>query len=149
MILTCHLLTGAAIASKIRPVPLALILAFLSHYLLDFIPHRDYSAENIFKRRWRKAKLDFLKIFLDFSLGILLVWLLSGKSLIISAAVFLAVLPDGLTFLAWVFPKNKLLSKHCLFHQETIHFIKNKKVSLFWRIFSQVLVFSGAIYLLL
>ena len=35
MILTCHLLAGAAIASKIGIIPLALVLAFLSHYFRD------------------------------------------------------------------------------------------------------------------
>jgi len=135
MIFTCHLLTGAAIASKIQSAPLALGLAFLSHYVLDFIPHREYSVKNIFEKRWRKSKLDFLKIFLDFSFGILLILFFSknpcllstsfwnGKLIIYSGAFF-AVLPDGFTFLALIFEKSKVLGRHYHFHQNTIHFFK-------------------------
>jgi len=135
MILTCHLLIGAAIASKIQPAPLALGLAFLSHYFLDFIPHQEYSLKNIFEKRWRKSKLDFLKIFLDFSFGILLILLFSknpcpkpdlflGFEPIIYAGAFFAVLPDGFTFLALIFEKSKILGKHHRFHQNTIHLFK-------------------------
>jgi len=51
MILTTHMLAGAAAASKISNPFLALPLALLSHYLCDFLPHNDYSIINIVERR--------------------------------------------------------------------------------------------------
>jgi len=38
MTLTNHLLAGAALA-KLLPLPLAIPLAFLSHFVLDALPH--------------------------------------------------------------------------------------------------------------
>lgn len=173
MILTCHLLTGAAIALKIQPTPLALILAFLSHYLLDIIPHREYSIKNIFEKRWSKSFFDFLKVFLDIAFGALLILFLSKNQPIIYAGALFAILPDGFTFLALIFLKIKILRKHRNFHQNIIHFFKilenpvllikkgesgvNKKPPQFlsskiWlgcKIFSQVLVGGLAIFFLI
>lgn len=149
MILTAHLLTGAALATKIKIVPLAFILAFLSHYFLDFLPHKEYSIKNIFERRWRKSFFDFLKVTLDISFGILLVFILAKNLSLALAGGFLAILVDGFTLLFLIFPKSKILEKHYSFHIEKIHFFKKKKISLFWEIFSQVIIIFIAIFLLL
>lgn len=146
MILTAHLLTGAALASKIHCAPLALSLAFLSHYFLDLIPHQEYSIENIREKRWKKSQLDFLKVFLDISFGTFFILLLAKNNPLIFTAAFLAILPDGFTLLSLVFP-NKMLRIHDNFHQK-IHFLEYKKIPVFWRIFSQVLVVSLAIFFL-
>ena len=145
MILTPHLLVGAAIATRIN-LPLGLVLAFLSHYFLDFFPHLEYSIENIQRKKWKKFFPDFLKIFLDISFGSFLIFILSENLLLALAVGFFAILPDGLVILGLIFP-NRLLKIHSDFHQK-IHFPKNKKAPLFWGIFSQVLVMLVAIYFL-
>ena len=138
MILLAHLLLGAAIGSKINNIPLAVILAFLSHYFLDLFPHIEYPIENIKKNQWSKAKKDILKVFIDFSLGILLILFLSKNYPLIYFCAFFAILPDGLSLLN-SFIKNDFLLKHSKFHQEKIHFLKGKKISVFWRIFTQII----------
>jgi len=144
MILLVHLLFGAAIGSAIKNIPLALILAFLSHYLLDVLPHTEYNIENIREKQWQKAMSDFLKILLDFCSGILLIALFvhpltSSGQLVIYVCAFLAILPDGFTILHSLIP-IKILKIHHKIHIEKIHFLKHKKISNFWRIFSQIAV---------
>jgi hypothetical protein len=41
MFLTCHLLVGAAIGKALRRPPVAYPAAYVSHYVLDAIPHLD------------------------------------------------------------------------------------------------------------
>ena len=62
MILLVHLLFGAAIGSAVNNIWLAIILAFLSHFLLDLMPHIDYPLKNIEKKQWHKVLPDFSKI---------------------------------------------------------------------------------------
>lgn len=145
MVLTAHLLAGAAIASKIQPAPLAILLALLSHFFLDFIPHRDYSLENSQKK---KDFLHLLRGVLDISFGVLIVSFLSGGQPIIIIGALFAILPDGFSFLNMLFPQ-KILRGYDIFHLGKVHFLKSKKISLFWRIFSQVLIGILAIFLLL
>lgn len=161
MILTPHLLLGAAIASKIEYAPAALLMAFLSHYLLDLIPHIEYSINNIAKKQWQKSAPDILKVLLDFSFGILLILIFSNNQPIIYIGAFVALIPDSLTIISSIYPRsgnlssreflatlNKILSKHNQFHTKKIHFLKYKKISAFWRISSQFLVIIISIILL-
>jgi len=147
MILLVHLLFGAAIGSVVKNIPIAIILAFLSHYFLDFIPHTEYPIGSIRKQPWQRALPEITKIFLDFCLGILLIFLLFKNQPIVYICAFLAILPDGFTVLNNHFP-NKILELHRRIHIEKIHFLKNKKISIFWRIFSQVIVVILSIMLL-
>lgn len=149
MILTTHLLVGAAIASKTKflPLPLSLLLAFLSHYLLDALPHREYSVKNIKRKIWKKSLSDFLKVFLDVFIGSFILLALSKNLLLALAGGLFAILPDGLILLGLLFP-NRLLKLHSNFHQK-MHFPKDKKIPIFWGIFSEVLVSIVAIYTLL
>ena len=148
MILLAHLLFGAAIGHIVKNMPgypLGLIiLAFLSHYFLDMFPHIEYNIENIEKKQWRRALPQFLAVGLDFLMGVLLIFIFSNPSTIsersiIYVCAFFAILPDGLTILNDFLP-NKILETHNNFHQKIIHFLKNKKISNFWRIASQAIV---------
>ncbi|RLC35435.1 MAG: hypothetical protein DRZ76_00055 [Candidatus Nealsonbacteria bacterium] len=150
MILTAHLLTGAAIASKISNPALAFPLAFLSHYLLDLPPQTEYEVENIKKARWHKASSDFLKVFLDIFFGMLLIILFSDGSPIIFAAAFLAIVPDGLHLLNLIFPRSKPLAWHQRLHS-AINLICNSKIQkrATWEgIIIQVIIILTAIFLL-
>ena len=146
MTLTPHLLLGAAIGSKIGNLPLAIVLAFLSHYLLDLIPHIEYPIDNISKKQWRKSLPDFLRVFLDFSFGGLLILIFSNNQPIIYVCALVALIPDSLTIISSIFP-NRVLSAHDKIHTEKIHFLKYKKISVFWRISSQVLTIVISILL--
>lgn len=149
MVLTPHILAGAA-ALTLAPNPvLGLIFAILSHYLMDFVPHVAYSIENIREKQWGRSLPEFLKVFLDATLGFGTVYLILGPSPVIFLAGFLAVAPDGLTFLHVIFPGNKLLGKHSQMHQAINCVGENEKIPVFLRIACQAAVALAAISLLL
>ncbi|HET6456240.1 MAG TPA: hypothetical protein VFI02_17680 [Armatimonadota bacterium] len=75
-----HMAAGAAIARRVRPGWLALSLAFLSHFLLDMIPHigthkfLDPTAD-------RHTVSESIFALLDFFIGAALVaWAALGRS---------------------------------------------------------------------
>lgn len=145
MILFIHMFIGAVIATKIGFLPLVLVLAFLSHYFLDFLPHNEYSVKNIKERRWEKSTLDFSKLGLDSIIGLILILFIQDLTeinyLVLFVAAFFAILPDVLSVLTyWLFPNNKTLKYHSVFHLNYIHYFKKKKISIFWRIISQILI---------
>ncbi len=83
MILTTHGVVGAAIALAIPQHPeIGIPIAFISHFLLDAIPHWDYhlksSSENETDRMQstlvftKDTAVDLVKIFSDGALGVLL-----------------------------------------------------------------------------
>lgn len=139
MILLVHLLFGAAIGSVVKNVPLAIVLAFLGHYLLDFIPHTEYSLAGTGRYDWIKMWPNILKISIDFFSGILIILLFSNNQPIIYICAFFAILPDGFTVINNFIP-NKITGWHDKLHTKKIHFLKYKKIPNFWRILSQVAV---------
>lgn len=147
MILAVHILAGAAIAVKTQSPILGLSLAFFSHFLLDLFPHKEYQIKNIRTKQWSKSGLDLLKIFLDFFLGMLIILIMAGDLPRAIAGGLLGISADGLTFLSLVFPKIKPLESFCLLHKK-LHWFKNKKIPLFWEVFSQTLIVFAAIYFL-
>ena len=147
MILLVHLLFGAAIGSAVKNIPLAIVLAFLGHYLLDFIPHIDYPLKNIEKKQWSKTAPDFLKIALDLCLGGVLVLVFSRNQPVIYIGAFFGLLPDGITLINLLFP-NKILEPLQKFHIEKAHFFRNKKISNFWRLSTQIIAIILSIIIL-
>ena len=146
MILLVHLISGAVIGQKILNTILAIILAFLSHYFLDSLPHVEYNIENITKKQWSKILPNILNITLDFCIGILLISMFSDNRLIVYVCGLSAAAPDILTVLYYLAP-NRILKIHYGFHQK-IHFLKQIKISKFWRIVSQTIVVIISITLL-
>lgn len=148
MILTAHLLTGAAIATKIHNPIMGLFFAFLSHYILDFIPHCEYIPS--LKKSSKISPTVLFKIGIDFLIGVFILLLLCQNKFLALIGGFLAILPD-FDNLFFIFPwllKNRFLKTDVYFHLEKIHFFENKKIPLFARILSQVLVILIAIYFL-
>lgn len=151
MILTCHLLVGAAIASKISNPILALPLAFLSHYFLDLIPHKDYSIAFIKQKRWGNSFFDFFKVFSDIILGFSLLYAFSDGNQLIFVAAFLALIPDGLTMLNIIFSQNRLLASHQRIHMAANSVGDagaNKKIPTLLGITGQITVAAIAIFFL-
>lgn len=74
MTATAHALVGGAIASTIPDPAVGLSLSFISHPLLDLIPHWDF-AEN-----WRTKKTSklFLEASVDLGVGVILAYFLFG-----------------------------------------------------------------------
>ncbi|OGZ70669.1 MAG: hypothetical protein A3F47_00215 [Candidatus Staskawiczbacteria bacterium RIFCSPHIGHO2_12_FULL_38_11] len=142
------MLFGAAIGALVQNALLAIILAFLGHYFLDVFPHIEYKIENIKNKIWKNSLPDFLKVFLDFCLGILIISLFSKNNLVIYICAFVAMVPDGLTLVSYAFP-NKISKAHDYMHTQKIHYLtKQKKFPIFWRITTQAIAIIISIALL-
>jgi len=130
MILVTHGIVGASIAIGFQSNPvLGVFLAFVSHFVLDMIPHLDYrlkSVENsdnpllvkIINNHHRYT--DFCRVAFDGLLGLsfplVTIYLLFGDHLYIAlAGSAFAILPD---FLQFVYFKThaKLLASYAKFH---------------------------------
>ncbi len=117
MIITVHFLFGAILITTIPNIFLAVFLIIITHYLLDIIPHWEYSIENIKKKNWKKSLPDFLKLAIDFLISVLIVFLFSKNPALALTGGFLSIIPDGLIFLQLVMP-NKILKAHLNFHNK-------------------------------
>jgi len=133
MILTPHLLVGAAIGSKIYSWPEIAALAIASHYLLDAIPHPQYKVRFLKSKSSRKEVIiDLFKIAVDFASGFFFVFFVGIKSLnfpYMMVGMAMAVLPDFLQFLYYL-QKNKLLE---IFTQAHDYFAFEKNQIFAWQ----------------
>ena len=95
MVLTPHALIGAALASAVPEHPLiGFFLGFVSHFILDAVPHWDYHLD--FFETNLLSRNDLIKLAADFVLGLSLVWLFV-PTLIWGALG--ALTPDALQFI--------------------------------------------------
>ena len=162
MILLVHMLFGAAIGASVQNIPLAIILALLGHYFLDLFPHIEYlagvedSITGIKKTRWQKNVFNILKVFIDFCLGLALIFLFSNPStgsgqenqLILYTCALVAIIPDGLTVIHSLLP-NLGLAPHHNIHSGKIHYLtKQKKFPIFWKIATQVIATVISVFIL-
>jgi hypothetical protein len=104
MYLTPHAAVGVLISQHVdRPVT-AFLLAFLSHLVLDFIPHGDEHVGDWMKVRFRRmffvGAFDLSLIFV-FTIFLLSAETEPAQTSLYLAGIFGAVLPD---FLSMVFP---------------------------------------------
>ncbi len=129
------MLVGSALALKIGNPLLGIPVAIISHYLLDATPHAEYSIKNLLLLRTKnhkKAATVAIKISCDIASGALLILFAAYHAhqsfLYAFTGGFAGILPDFMTFLFILFPRNRLLAKHNAFHQK-IHFPKGKHAS--------------------
>jgi len=138
MIITPHLIVGAAIGAKTHNLGLIIILGLLSHWIMDKIPHWDYSiSENIeFFRKTRKVKYllkPFLKLSLDALIGLIFVFFITYKNIrssempYIVIGVFFSTLPDITLFSSLLFTSEKFSQKYFAFHKKYLHFKHKEK----------------------
>ena len=136
MLLAPHILVGAAVAARTANPILGIVFAFLSHFILDRIPHWEYSAEplrNIPAKGILYVAPILRRVALDITAGFIVLitavavssheipftaWALGG---------FFGILPDGLSFLFFIRKKGgrwgSILKIFYLFHQK-VHFDK-------------------------
>jgi len=143
MIFVFHVFAGVIIASKVTFLPFAILLALLSHYLLDFLPHKEYSVKNIVKKDWKNSELDFWKVAIDSGLSFVVIAVIHSIANIsyfnLMIVAFFAILPDILNASSWLLPNSKILQYHSDFHR-MVHFPKDKKISDFWRFSSHIVI---------
>jgi len=157
MTLAAHTIVGASIANILPNHPvIGFVAGFTSHFLLDAIPHWDYSllsskenSNNPMDRDMIINKyfiIDLLKIGIDISVGILAVlFLFSNSNIDFSWAPFWgmigAIMPDALQFVYFKWrhePLKSLQRFHIWVHG------KNHNLSNYHnlRISSQIIVVS-------
>jgi hypothetical protein len=126
MTLTTHAITGAALATLTLNYPLAgFALGFISHFILDAIPHWDYplrsmkkDTENQMNNNMTLNKdflVDLMRIGSDALLGIVAAWVLFGifhhvSLLVVMCGAIGAMTPDALQFVYMKWPHEPLVS---------------------------------------
>ncbi len=110
MIATVHSIVGATVAVRIKPLWLGLILAFVSHFVLDAIPHRNYSLKGI-HLGWKNKKfwVVLLETFLDFIAGFIIIIIFTQNKGNLPKAVMgglLGTIPDFMLILAYIIRGN-------------------------------------------
>ena len=124
MILTTHILSGAALGANIQNPYAVAALSIVLHFLLDILPHGDYLNKK--SRLW-----EFWKVAVDLAFGFALIGgiiffrSITDESTLrnISVGIFFSLLPDGATFL-YFWMKMKFLKPIKNFH-EKLHCYKN------------------------
>lgn len=130
MVLSVHTLVGGAIGAVLPVSPAtAFVLGFASHFVLDAIPHSDYTLQSLSKDREDRGQdamvkdgrlaHDLVVNGIDGILGFLILVSLVYNSHSIFSAVFGALgacFPDALQFLYFMFPKVGWLKAFKKFH---------------------------------
>lgn len=149
MILTAHILAGAATASVTGNYWLAGLFGFLSHFVLDFLPHKEYDIENLKQGKFsRRFWIDGAKVLLDILIGFSLVFyfiLFYQKKMIILIGAALGILPDFFSFLSYFFPVQNHLALIGFLHKK-VHFLENKKINFLTKVFTQTAVIAVALW---
>lgn len=130
MVLSVHTLVGGALGAVLPVAPAtSFVIGFISHFVLDAIPHSDYPLRSLSKDREdrggdamvKDARLahDIFVNGIDGILGFLVLISLTVNSGSLVPIVFGAIgacVPDGLQFLHFMFPKVRWLKAFKSFH---------------------------------
>jgi hypothetical protein len=162
MIITPHLILGAAIGAKIKHLGWIIILGIISHLILDRIPHWDYGSRAMRKFRQKKSYkallVFFLKLIVDGLIGLTIVLLVVWQKnmmkleylLFIFIGIFFSLLPDLLLGVASLFFYNKKFAKIYIdFHHEILHNPNHIKKLTLLGLGAEILVSLIAILILL
>ena len=170
MILSVHFIAGSAITKLIPNKLIAYPLAFLSHFLLDALPHTDYSLKGI-SSGWKKQNFyeSVCSLVLDLAFGIafIIIWAMAFDNFDVWPALiggFLGTLPDFLNLIVYALHNKNLLlfiKGHPLTDLEEFktktqnpyyrfhHFFHNKKEpSNFVGVLTQIIVFLISLIIL-
>jgi len=145
MVLTPHILVGAAVGTQVSNIWVAFLFGLISHYLIDFLPHWDYL--DVFKINNYK---HIIKVSLDLIIGTVLVLSLTWSEfniIIIFSAIFGSLLPDFLNGISMNF-EFKWLKLHTQMHYK-IHFLFFNVLSFWQGIFPTIIVSLIAIWVLI
>lgn len=149
MTATVHALVGASIASHI-PIPgLAIVIAFISHFLLDKVPHWDAMTNKATKTKQR----ILVEVIIDYILGYALIVLLAPifwpetSITYMWVVAFFSQLPDTLEA-PYILTKQKIILSYQVYQvQHWFHDVGfNARMNAPWGVITQVV--TVAIFLL-
>ena len=161
MILTPHIIVGAVIGAKIHNFWLIAILGLLSHFILDKIPHWDYTQaikKFLATNKFKYLIIFILKVFTDFVFGFIIAIIIFLNSALpfnslqyILMGVLFSILPDVVLGTSFLFKNSIIAQKYFVFHKKYLHFKKESEkegVITFLGIFSQIIVIAISLLLL-
>ncbi|HUC95527.1 MAG TPA: hypothetical protein VMR76_01035 [Candidatus Saccharimonadia bacterium] len=93
MTISNHVLVASLIAVTIKEPALVLPLAFLSHYVLDALPHYGYPGHGGYGEAF-KHKATFIMESFNFIGIIILLFTIHFSVWVVTAAIILSILPD-------------------------------------------------------
>lgn len=138
MIITPHLLLGAAIGAKIKHFGWIIVLGIVSHFILDKIPHWDYEVglKKFSKQKSYKALfISFLKITIDGLIGLIIVFFIIWQKEIteiryfsfVLVGILASLLPDFIlgTILLFYNKFGNLAKNYVNFHENIAHYKKH------------------------
>jgi len=134
MLLTVHAATGVLIGQKVSIWWLAFIIGFISHFIMDMIPHGDQGiAERYRAKTHTKQAIQFVLIDLVVCMVFSIFWLLKFSDNIYNfSAIYMglagALLPDLLVGIHEVYPK--LFKRFHKFHFRIHDLFPTKKINL-------------------
>ncbi|MBT5808238.1 hypothetical protein HOI18_03095 [Candidatus Uhrbacteria bacterium] len=148
MTLTTHATLGAVIGHTVGGPFLAFVFGFISHFLIDMVPHGDTGLADNYKIHKRNRKTALAYVMIDAVIAILFVLLLANTRDLISLRTFSwgivgGVLPD-LIVGVYEITKTPLLkwfnTLHFAFHD---FFVKRKgDVPLYYALLAQVVLIA-------
>ncbi|MDG1949652.1 MAG: hypothetical protein P8J32_02380 [bacterium] len=148
MTLTTHATLGAVIGHAVGNPVLAFVFGFISHLLIDMIPHGDTGLADNYKIHHKKKKTALAYVMVDAIFAIFFVLMLANTKDLTSMQNFTwgiigGVLPDLLTGI-YEITKTKFLkgfnTVHFFFHD---YFVKRKgDVPLRYAILAQIVLIA-------
>ena len=163
MILASHIIISGLLGATTQNYFLAAVFGFVSHYIIDAIPHWDSYLSPEFKIRAEIKDGSFIKekffwkeiskIAIDILIGLILLFIflqnLNFVSIIaVFISVFFSVLPDALQFLYWI-TKWQSLKWNIDLH-DFIHNAIHKKIEQgFWPGMAIQVATIGIVFLIL
>lgn len=133
MILLGHSIVGASLAvTQSNPI-IAFVIALISHYVTDAIPHYEYNARILVTApRSREAFWAYIRVAIDGLFGIAVPFLIFAPQDVTGAISILAgisggMLPDMLWGSSSLWRNNRMLALHFRFHYRVHTFFTNKE----------------------
>ena len=151
MITTIHLLVGALIGKSFKSIWLIILLALISHYILDFIPHTSPSEVDGYLDGGIKGadNKDLIFKSIEPIIGLILIGFLISlnreKAIPMIIGAFFAWFPDFLVFISWGWDV-KWLSKIVPIKGNIFY---NQASSLIIGILTQIIAFISILMLLI
>lgn len=131
MIILTHSLAGTALASQTDNIPLAMIVAFASHFLLDAIPHFDQGTiiDPYGRKKTPWPKWLFATLILDIIVTIIFLSKLRHRPdfILLLFAVAASILPDVIEETPVKIRNLPILKQISQFHHKVHYWLPTKK----------------------
>lgn len=150
MLFTVHLLAGAVIGKYFDNVAIIIVIALISHYVLDFIPHFSPRGpleckKNPMTKECIKKALPFgSEMLFGIFFALFFMYLNPEKFPLMFLGAFFAFFPDLLCFVSWRHNIN-FLNKTLPRPGNALY---NRTISLFWGMLANIVIAVVAVFLL-